>query len=78
VNQPDGAFYLFMQAPGAGNVPDAGTAFAARLLDEHDVAVVAGAAFQTPDWIRVSYATDLAQVETAMHRIVSAYRSAAT
>ena len=76
VNPPDGAFYLFIQAPGAGHVPDAGTAFANRLLEEHDVAVVAGSAFQTPDWIRVSYATDLAQVETAMGRIVAAYRSA--
>lgn len=76
VNPPDGAFYLFIKAPGAGRVPEAGTVFADRLLESHDVAVVAGAAFQTPDWIRVSYATDLAQVETAMRRIVAAYRSA--
>ena len=76
VNPPDGAFYLFMQAPGVGRVSDAGTVFANRLLEEHNVAVVAGSAFQTPDWIRVSYATDLAQVETAMRRIVAAYRSA--
>lgn len=75
VSPPEGAFYLFIEAPGAGRVPDAGTAFANRLLESHDVAVVAGAAFQTPDWIRVSYATDLAQVETAMHRIVDAFRS---
>ena len=76
VTPPDGAFYLFLQAPGAGKIPDAGTVFANRLLEEHDVAVVSGSAFQTPDWIRVSYATDLAQVESAMHRIVAAYRSA--
>ena len=76
VNPPDGAFYLFIQAPGAGRVPNAGTLFANRLLEEQDVAVVAGAAFEAPDWIRVSYATDLAQVETAMHRIVTAFRSA--
>jgi aspartate aminotransferase len=75
LNRPDGAFYLFMEAPGAGRVPDAGTAFAAHLLEHHDVAVVAGSAFQTPDWFRVSYAADLAQVETAMHRIVNAFRS---
>ena len=76
VNPADGAFYLFIQAPGAGRIPDAGTIFANRLLESHDVAVVAGAAFQTPDWVRVSYATDLAQVETAMRRIVDAYRTA--
>ena len=76
VNPPDGAFYLFIEAPGAGRVPDAGTVFANHLLEEHNVAVVAGSAFQMPDWIRVSYATDLAQVETAMSRIVAAYRNA--
>lgn len=71
---PEAAFYFFMRAPGAA--PDAGTAFAARLLDEFDVAVVPGAAFGTPAWIRASYATDLASVEEAMRRIVAAYRTA--
>jgi len=74
--RPDGAFYLFIRAPGAGAVPDAGTVFARRLLEKHDVAVVPGAAFLTPDWIRVSYAAELGQVETAMRRIVDAFRSA--
>jgi aspartate aminotransferase len=75
INPPDGAFYLWMEAPGAGRVPDAGAAFATRLLEQHDVAVVAGSAFMVPDWFRVSYATDRAQVETAMHRIVEAFRA---
>jgi aspartate aminotransferase len=74
-NPPEGAFYLWMEAPGAGRVPDAGAAFATRLLEQHDVAVVAGSAFMVPDWFRVSYATDRAQVETAMHRIVEAFRA---
>ena len=39
--------------------PDPGTTFAARLLDEHDVAVVPGRAFQSPEWIRVSYAAPM-------------------
>lgn len=73
---PDGAFYIFMRAPG--DSPDAGTAFAARLLDEFDVAVVPGAAFGTPGWIRASYATALPVVEEAMRRIVAAYRTAGT
>ncbi len=71
---PDGAFYLFIQAPGAGSVPEAGTVFAARLLEKHNVAVVPGAAFLAPDWIRVAYSTDIEQVKTAMRRIVTAFR----
>ncbi len=71
---PEAAFYVFLRAPG--DAPDAGTAFAARLLDEFDVAVVPGAAFGTPGWIRASYAAALPTVEEAMRRIVAAYRSA--
>lgn len=70
---PEAAFYFFMRAPG--NAPDAGTAFASRLLDAYDVAVVPGAAFGTPQWFRASYATDLASVEEGMRRIVAAYRA---
>jgi aspartate aminotransferase len=69
----EGAFYFFIEAPGAGRVPDAGSRFASRLLEQHDVAVVPGAAFLAPDWIRASYATDLAQVEAGVRRIVAAY-----
>jgi aspartate aminotransferase len=75
VSPPEGAFYLFLQASGAGTVPDAGTAFARTLLEEFDLAVVPGAAFQTPDWIRVSYAAEQSIVEEAMRRIVSAFRA---
>jgi aspartate aminotransferase len=75
INPPEGAFYLWIEAPGAGRIPDAGAAFATRLLEQHDVAVVAGSAFMVPDWFRVSYATDRAQVEAAMHRIVEAFRA---
>jgi aspartate aminotransferase len=71
---PEGAFYLFIQAPGAGRIADAGTAFAAHLLEKHNVAVVPGAAFLAPDWIRVAYSTELDQVKTAMRRIVTAFR----
>lgn len=73
---PDGAFYLFIRAPGAGRIPDAGTAFADRLLEEHDVATVPGAAFLMPDWIRVSYAAEISQVRSAVERIVAAYSAA--
>ena len=71
---PEAAFYFFLRAPGDG--ADAGTTFATRLLDEYDVAVVPGAAFGAPGWIRASYATGLPSVEEAMRRIVAAYRAA--
>lgn len=74
----EGAFYLFLEAPGAGRVPDAGTAFAKRLLESHDVAVVPGSAFLAPDWIRLSYAAELAQVEEGVRRIVRAYAEASS
>ena len=73
VIEPDGAFYLFMRvADLEGESEDAGSEFAARMLDDHNVAVVAGSAFLTPEWVRVSYAAPGAQVQTAMHRILEA------
>jgi aspartate aminotransferase len=72
VVQPDGAFYLFIDvqetSPGAD---DAGSVFAARLLEEHGVAVVPGVAFRTPGWIRLSYAAALDSVVEGVRRIVS-------
>ncbi|MBX3174659.1 MAG: pyridoxal phosphate-dependent aminotransferase [Gemmatimonadaceae bacterium] len=68
---PQGAFYFYLKAPGAGSVPDAGAAFCARLLDEAGVAIVPGSAFRTPDWVRVSYAADREQVIEACRRIAA-------
>jgi aspartate aminotransferase len=69
---PEGAFYLFVDvsrcAPGAD---DAGTQVARRLLDEADVAVVPGAAFGTPGWIRLSYAAPLPRVVEGVRRVVA-------
>jgi aspartate aminotransferase len=68
--EPEGAFYLFLDvrdtAPGSG---DAGAEFAGRLLDEHGVAVVPGAAFRAPGWIRVSYAAAFDDVVEGVTRI---------
>jgi len=72
---PEGAFYFYLKAPGAGSVPDAGSAFTLRLLEEFDVAVVPGAAFRTPDWFRISYAAERAQVVEACRRVVRAAAS---
>jgi aspartate aminotransferase len=69
--QPGGAFYTFIRVPpdGAG---DSGSRFAQRLLEERDVAVVPGAAFGTPDWIRLSFAAPVEDVLEGARRIVRA------
>ncbi|MBX9928660.1 MAG: pyridoxal phosphate-dependent aminotransferase [Gemmatimonadaceae bacterium] len=72
---PDGAFYLYFRAPG--DAPDAGTRFADRLLEQHGIAIVTGAAFGTPQWVRASYATAQPLVEKAMRAIVAAWRDGA-
>jgi aspartate aminotransferase len=74
---PEGAFYLYLRAPRAGKVPDAGGDFARELLEKAGVAIVPGSAFGTPDWVRVSYAAEQAQVEEAMRRLVAAFRDLA-
>jgi len=54
---PQGAFYLYVNVEGFRGAHDPGAAFAAAVLDEHQVAIVPGNAFGTPGWIRASYAT---------------------
>jgi aspartate aminotransferase len=73
--EPRGAFYLFLRVPRVGNEDDSGTAFARRLLDEHDVAVVPGAAFQTPDWVRISYAAPMEDVLEGVRRTIDLLKS---
>ncbi|MCI1857080.1 MAG: pyridoxal phosphate-dependent aminotransferase [Sporolactobacillus sp.] len=69
--KPQGAFYLFpnvaaaVKACGFASTADWVTA----LLDEEKVAVVPGAGFGAPDYIRLSYATSLDQFEKALDRI---------
>jgi aspartate aminotransferase len=72
VVDPDGAFYLFIdvQDTNPGH-EDAGSVFAARLLEESGVAVVPGAAFRAPGWIRLSYAAALESVVEGVKRIVT-------
>ena len=73
VLEPEGAFYLFIRAGQASpDDPEPGTRVAERLLDSLDVAVVAGAAFRAPEWVRVSFAAPTADVLEGVRRIVSA------
>jgi aspartate aminotransferase len=71
VVQPDGAFYLYIDVQDTNpNEADAGSVFTNRLLEEHGVAVVPGAAFRTPGWIRLSYAASQEAVVEGVRRIV--------
>jgi aspartate aminotransferase len=73
VLEPQGAFYLYLKVSDATpNDCEPGTTFARRLLEEADVAVVPGAAFRSPEWIRVSYAAPSDQVLEGVRRIITA------
>jgi aspartate aminotransferase len=61
-----GAFYLFPNISGLGLKS---TEFCARLLEEEKVAAVPGVAFGADDYIRISYATSMTNVEKGMERI---------
>ncbi len=62
--RPGGAFYLYI------NVGRDGGAFATELMDAHGVAVVPGAAFLTPNWVRASYAAPMETVLEGVKRVV--------
>jgi aspartate aminotransferase len=71
VIEPRGAFYLFVRVADDSAGGDAGTACATRLLELHGVAVVPGAAFQAPNWVRLSYAAPAEHVVAGAHALVS-------
>ncbi len=73
---PRGAFYVFPSVAGCIGRTSAGgrtiasdADFVAALLDEHEVAVVHGAAFGLSPHIRISYAASDADLALAMARI---------
>ena len=70
---PEGAFYLYANVATAQGGD--GTAFAAALLERHDIAIVPGAAFFTPDWVRLSYAAPREHVIAGVQRLVELYQS---
>jgi aspartate aminotransferase len=63
---PKGAFYLFPNISGTGL---RSTDFCARLLEAEKVAAVPGIAFGADDYIRISYATSMANLEKGLERI---------
>ena len=61
-----GAFYLF---PNVSRLGLNSTDFSARLLEEEKVAVVPGIAFGADDYVRLSYATSMANIEKGLERM---------
>jgi aspartate aminotransferase len=61
-----GAFYLFPNISGTGLKS---ADFCAKLLDQEKVAAVPGIAFGADDYIRLSYATSMANIEKGLARI---------
>jgi aspartate aminotransferase len=61
-----GAFYLF---PNISKLGLSSTEFCARLLDQAQVAAVPGVAFGADDFMRISYATGMANIEKGLDRL---------
>ncbi|WP_174054939.1 pyridoxal phosphate-dependent aminotransferase [Agrobacterium tumefaciens] len=76
---PQGAFYVFANCAGVigkvtaqGRVIETDTDFAMYLLEQFAVAVVPGSGFMASPYIRISYASSLAELERACSRILAA------
>jgi len=73
--EPTGAFYTFPQVSAhygkqyQGEVIDGSLAFCRLLLEHEKVAAVPGVAFGGDAYIRLSYATGMAQIEEALNRL---------
>ena len=61
-----GAFYLF---PNIAKLGLKSVEFCSQLLQKHNVAAVPGLAFGADDYIRISYATSMANIEKGINRI---------
>ena len=69
-NEPEGAFYAFPSVREClGGEVKTSAEFAARLLTEEHTVVTDGAAFGAEGYLRVSYATSMAQLEEGVTRI---------
>jgi aspartate aminotransferase len=72
--ESDGTFYAFPSFKGAMQATDCTTdvEFAEKMLNEAEVALVPGSAFGTPGHMRLSYATSMENLETAISRLAKA------
>jgi aspartate aminotransferase len=69
-----GAFYLFPKVSGTGLKS---AEFCSRLLDEEKVAAVPGVAFGADEYIRLSYATSMANIQKGLDRMEKFVRALA-
>lgn len=71
--KPQGAFYLFPKAIEAAKLAgfDDVDSFVKALLEEEKVALVPGSGFGADDYVRLSYATSLDLLESAVERIAN-------
>ncbi|MEO6181669.1 MAG: aminotransferase class I/II-fold pyridoxal phosphate-dependent enzyme, partial [Verrucomicrobiota bacterium] len=69
-----GAFYLF---PNIARTGLKSVDFCARLLEQEKVAAVPGIAFGADDYVRISYATSMANLQKGCERIDKFIRSLA-
>jgi len=69
LDPPQGAFYVFPDASRYFDEKSGSAALAERILEEADVAVVAGEAFGEDRAIRLSYATSDDQLARALERL---------
>ena len=67
-----GAFYLF---PNISQTGLKSADFCAKLLEQEKVAAVPGIAFGADDYIRLSYATSMANIEKGLARMDKFCRS---
>ncbi|CCK75593.1 1-aminocyclopropane-1-carboxylate synthase [Oleispira antarctica RB-8] len=72
--ESDGTFYAFPSFKGAIQAASCETdvEFAEKMLIEAEVALVPGSAFGTPGHMRLSYATSMENLETAISRLAKA------
>jgi len=70
---PDGAFYNFFDVRGAITATDCAndTELATRILEESNLALVPGSAFGAQGYMRLSFATSMAELEGAMARLAA-------
>ena len=72
--ESDGTFYAFPSFKGAMAATGCETdvEFAEKMLNEAEVALVPGSAFGTPGHMRLSYATSMENLQTAISRLAKA------
>jgi aspartate aminotransferase len=68
--EPEGAFYAFPDVRGClKKALNSSGEFAQRLLDEEQTVVTDGAGFGAEGYVRMSYATSMAQLQEGVKRI---------